>query len=137
MVEYKKQLPLITSVDRPFWDAAKQHELMAYKCQNCGAYYSLVVDCVKCNAPKMAWVRVSGKGKVFTYTIYHQLYSPIWKEDIPYNAAWVQLDEGPIMMTNIIECKKDDIRVGMPVEVVYDDITPEVTLPKFKPAISS
>jgi uncharacterized OB-fold protein len=134
MAEYKKQLPLITSVDRPFWDAAKRHELLAYQCQNCRAYYSLVVDCVKCNSPKMAWVKVSGRGKVFTYTIYHQLYNPMWKEDIPYNAAWVQLDEGPIMMTNIVGCKNEDIKVGMPVEVVYDDITPEVTLPKFKPS---
>ena len=131
--EYNKQLPQITSDNKPFWDAAKQHELMAYKCQNCGTYYSIVVDCVKCDTPKMDWVKVSGKGKIFTYVIYHQLYNPMWKDDIPYNAAWVELDEGSILLSNIVDCKNEDLYAGMPVEVVYDDITEEVTLPKFKP----
>jgi len=133
MAEYRKQLPLITAVDKPFWDAAKRHELLAYCCQNCGTYYSLIVECVQCSTPKMEWVKVSGKGKVFTYTIYHHVYNPLWKDDIPYNAVWVQLDEGLIMMSNIVGAKNEEIYVGMPVEVVYDDITEEVTLPKFKP----
>ena len=133
MAEYRKQLPLITAVDKPFWDASKKHELLAYRCQNCGTFYSLIVDCVQCSASKMEWVKVSGKGKVFTYTIYHHVYNPSWKDDIPYNAVWVQLDEGPIMMSNIVGAKNEEIYVGMPVEVVYDDITEEVTLPKFKP----
>ena len=134
MTEYRKQLPLITASDKPFWDAAKRHELMAYKCQHCGAFYSLVIDCVKCSAPRMAWVKVSGKGKIYTYAVYHRVYSPMWKDDIPYNAAWVELEEGPIMMCNIVGVKNEDLHVGMPVEVTYDDITEEVTLPKFKPA---
>jgi uncharacterized protein len=132
MIEYKKPLPLITSVDKPFWEAAKRHELLAYRCLNCGAYYSVVIECVKCSAPHMEWVRVSGKGKVYTYTVYHQLYNPVWKEDIPYNAAWVQLDEGPLILTNIVGFKNEDLHVGLPVEVTYDDVTEEVTLPKFK-----
>ena len=133
MIEYKKPLPLITSVDKPFWEAAKRHELLAYRCLNCGAYYSVVIECVKCSAPHMEWVKVSGKGKVYTYTVYHQLYNPVWKEEIPYNAAWVQMDEGPLILTNIAGIKNEDLRVGLPVEVIYDDVTEEVTLPKFKP----
>ena len=133
MAEHNKPLPLMSIADKPFWDAAKRHELMAYRCQNCGTFYSLVVECVKCSATKMEWVKVSGKGKVFTYTVYHQLYNPAWKDDIPYNAAWVQLDEGPIMMSNIVGIKNEEIYVGMPVEVTYDDITEDVSLPKFKP----
>ena len=133
MIEYKKQLPLITSADKAFWEAAKRHELLAYRCLNCGAYYSVVIDCVKCSAPRMEWVKVSGKGKIYTYTVYYQIYKPAWKEDIPYNAAWVQLDEGPLILTNIVGAKNEDLRVGLPVEVTYDDVTEEVTLPKFKP----
>jgi len=133
MSEYKKQLPLITAIDKPFWEAAKRHELVAYRCLNCGTFYSHPTDCVACDKPKMDWVRVSGKGQVFTFGIYHQLYHPAWKEDIPYNVAWVKLDEGPLLMSNIVECKNEDIHIGMPVEVVFDDVTEEVTLPKFKP----
>jgi uncharacterized protein len=133
MNEYKKQLPLITSADKAFWEAAKRHELLAYRCLNCGAYYSVVIDCVKCSAPRMEWVKVSGQGKIYTYTVYYQIYNPAWKENIPYNAAWVQLDEGPLILTNIVGAKNEDLRVGLPVEVTYDDVTEEVTLPKFKP----
>jgi uncharacterized OB-fold protein len=131
--EYKKQLPLITTENKPFWDAAKRHELIAYKCLNCGTYYSLPTDCLVCDAPKMDWVKVSGKGQVFTFVIYHQLYHPGWKDEIPYNVCWIKLDEGPVLMSNVIECKNEDIYIGMPVEVVFDDVTEEVTLPKFKP----
>jgi uncharacterized protein len=133
MVEYNKPLPLITSADKPFWDAARRRELTAYRCSNCGAYYSAVIDCVKCSAPRMEWVKVSGKGKIYTYAVYYQLYNPAFKEDIPYNAAWVQLNEGPIILTNIVGVKKEDLKVGLPVEVTFDDVTEEVTLPKFKP----
>jgi uncharacterized OB-fold protein len=117
MAEYLKQVPAPTSSDKAFWEAAKQHVLTAYHCKNCGTYYSQPTDCIKCNNPQMEWGRVSGKGWLY----------------IPYNVAWVQLDEGPILMTNIIGCKNEDLQVEMPVEVVFDDITEEFSLPKFRP----
>jgi uncharacterized OB-fold protein len=133
MADYQKQLPEITSTDKPFWDAAKRHELTAYRCGNCGTYYSQVTDCCSCDSPKMGWVKVSGKGEVYTYGIYHQLYHPAWKGDIPYNVAWIRLDEGPLLLSNVVDCNNEDIKVGMPVEVVFDDVTEEVTLPRFRP----
>ena len=133
MAEYQKQLPLVTTSDRPFWDAAKRHELVAYRCASCGTFYTQVTDCVACKAPHMEWTKVDGKGRVFTFCVYHQLYHPAWKEDLPYNVAWVKLQEGPLLMTNIIGCKNEDIHIGMPVEVAFDDVTGEVTLPKFRP----
>ncbi len=134
MTDYQKQLPQISSSDQPFWDAARKHELLAYRCLNCGTYYSQVTMCNACSAPHMQWVKVSGKGQVFTFCVFHQLYHPAWKGDAPYNVAWVKLDEGPLLMTNIVDCANKDIHVGMPVEVVFDDVTEEVTLPKFSPA---
>jgi uncharacterized OB-fold protein len=128
----QKQLPAVTSSDKEFWDAAKRHELVAYRCLNCGTYYSQVTRCLVCDNPQMAWVRVAGKGKVFTFCIFHQLYHPAWKGDIPYNVAWIKLDEGPLLISNIAGCDNKDIYIDMPVEVVFDDVTPEVTLPKFK-----
>ncbi len=133
MSEYKKQLPDITLTDKPFWEAAKRHELVAYSCLNCGTFYSQVTECVACDMPKMEWVKVSGKGEVYTFGIYHQLYHPGWKEEIPYNVSWIKLNEGPLLMSNVIECKNEDLHVGMPVEVVFDDVTEEVTLSKFRP----
>jgi hypothetical protein len=133
MAEYTKQLPEITEREKPFWDGARRHELMAYRCLNCGAFYSKVIRCVACDEPKMAWVKVSGKGRVFTYGIFHQLYHPAWKDDIPYNVAWIKLDEGPLLLSNVVGCKNEDIHVDMAVEAVFDDVTAEVTLPRFRP----
>ena len=133
MSEYRKQLPNITLLDKPFWEAAKKHQLIAYKCLHCGTMYSHPMECIVCDHPEMAWVKVGGKGSVFTFAIYRQPFHPAWKEDIPYNVTWVELDEGPLLMTNIVGCRNEDLYVGMPVEVIFDDITEEITLPKFQP----
>ena len=133
MTEYQKQLPMITSADRPYWEAARRHELTAYRCLNCGAYYPQVTACTACDSPRMDWVKVSGRGEVFTFCIFHQLYHPAWRDEIPYNVAIVKLQEGPLLMSNIVGCTNADISIGMSVEVVFDDVTDEVTLPRFTP----
>ena len=135
--EYKKGLPPITLTTKPFWEAAKRHELMAYKCLNCGTYYWPAIDCLACTNPKMEWTKVSGKGEIYTFIIMHQVFNPAWKDDVPYNVAWVKLDEGPILISNVIGCKNEDLHIGMRVEAVFDDVTEEVTLPKFKPAAAT
>jgi uncharacterized OB-fold protein len=83
----------------------------------------------------MEWVRVSGHGEVFTFCIFHRLYHPAWKVDIPYNVAWIKLDEGPLLISNIVDCRNEDLHIGMPVQVTFDDITEEITLPKFRPVV--
>ena len=133
MAEYDGPLPIITATEKPFWDGARRHELMLYKCLTCGAYYNPPTHCVHCNNPNMAWVRGSGHGKVYNYIIYHMVYHPKWQNRVPYNVAWVELDEGPLIMTNIVGCENEQIYIDMPVEVTFDDITEEVSLPKFQP----
>jgi len=133
MPEIQKQLPAVTEYNKPFWEAARRHELVAYSCKNCGNFCSGVTVCTACDNPDMAWVKLSGKGQVFTFCIFHQPFHPAWKDDIPYNVAYVKLNEGPLLVTNIIDCPNDDIYIGMPVEVVFDDVTEQVTLPKFRP----
>ncbi len=133
MPDIKKQLPLITASNKAFWDAARRHELVAYKCLNCGAFYSQAVDCSSCGSTRGDWVRASGRGGVFTFCIYRQAFHPAWKDDIPYNVAYVKLAQGPLLLTNIVGCANEDIYIGMPVEVVFVDINEEITLPKFKP----
>jgi uncharacterized OB-fold protein len=79
------------------------------------------------------WVEASGKGKVWTYAIHHMGPSKAYKGDPPYVVALIELEEGVKMMSNVIDVDVNDVHVGMEVEVVYDDVTDEVTLPKFKP----
>jgi hypothetical protein len=82
----------------------------------------------------LEWVKVSGRGRLHTYTIVHQPANPAFRDDVPYVYAVVQLDEGPRMVSNIVECPLDALKVDMPLEAVFDDVTPEWTLVKFKPA---
>jgi hypothetical protein len=85
----------------------------------------------------MGWVRASGKGKVYTFIVYHVAYHPSWEKYLPYNVAWVELVEGPLIMTNIVGCKLEDIHIDMPVEVTFEDVTGEISLPRFRPLVSS
>jgi hypothetical protein len=76
---------------------------------------------------------LSGIGKVYCFIVFRLAYHEAYRDDIPYVVAIIELDEGPRMESNIIDCKIEDIKIGMPVEVVFDDVTEEVALPKFKP----
>ena len=133
MVEYSKPLPEMTPDNQPFWDACKRHELSLQRCQDCGHFRLPSPICPNCLSMNSEWVRVSGRGKVYTWVLIYQRYHPAFAEDIPYNVAMVELEEGPRLITNIVDCRDEDIRLGMEVEVVFEDVTDEVTLPKFKP----
>ena len=133
--KYSKPLPHIDEENRPWWEALKRHELYVQKCRDCAAirYYPRA-QCPECLSPRTEWVRSSGRGKIYTFTVTNQNQAPGFRESLPYVMAYVQLDEGPKMLTNIIDCPVDQVRIGMPVEVVYEDVTADVTLAKFRPA---
>jgi len=80
------------------------------------------------------WVKLSGRGKVFTYIVAHRRYHPGFSAELPYIVAVIETDEGLRMLSNVIECKPDAARIDMPVEVVFEDANPEFALPKFRPA---
>jgi hypothetical protein len=88
--------------------------------------------CPKCGSWNAEWAKVSGKGKVYTYIVAHQLFHPGFFADGPYAVVIVGLEEGVRIVSNVVDCRPDDIYIGMPVEVVFDDVTEEVTLPRFR-----
>jgi len=135
MAEYKKPLPHPTPASRPFWEAAKRHELQIQHCASCGPhiFYPRAL-CPECLSSDLQWVKVSDKGTVYSFTIAQAPTHPTFAEDVPYVIAIVELAEGPHVTTNITGCKPDEVRVGMPVVAAFDDVTPEITLVKFRPA---
>jgi len=136
MSEYKKPIPVITSETAQYWDSAQKHDLHIQKCCNCNRFYFYPRDnCPFCFSNKVEWTRVTGKGKIYSFTVSYRYTSEGFRNEIPYNIAIVELEEGIRMMTNIVGCENDDLRIGMPVEIIYEDITDTVTLPKFKPTI--
>jgi len=133
MSEYSKPLPKPSAVSRPFWDAAKRHELILQQCGGCKAFIYYPRDrCPQCLSEQLQWRPVSGRGKVYSYTVVRRDSTRSFA-DKPYVLAIVELDEGVRMTTNV-EAAPEALKVGMPVAVWFDDVTPERTLVKFKPA---
>lgn len=134
MSPYEKPRPVIDMASQPFWDAAKHHELIAQKCKRCGhKVFQPNTVCTKCLSPDLEWMKLSGKGKVWSFVVFHQKYYPGFAKDIPYNVAVVETEEGYKMITNLMGSKNEDIRIGMPVEVAFDDVADDLTLIKFRP----
>jgi uncharacterized OB-fold protein len=132
---YSKPLPHIDEEHRPWWEAAQRHELYLQKCRDCGDLrFHPRALCTNCLSSHTEWVRAKGSGKVYTFTVTYQNQASGFRESLPYVMAWVELSEGVKMLTNIIDCPVEQVKIDMPVEVVFDDVTPEVTLVKFRPA---
>lgn len=133
--KYTKPLPRIDEESKGFWEACQRRELVLQRCGACGVlrYYPRAL-CPACLSDAIEWVRASGRGTVYTFTITHQNQAPGFRDALPYVLAYVELAENVRMLTNIVECAPDAVRIGMPVEVVFEDATAAVTLPKFKPA---
>jgi uncharacterized OB-fold protein len=131
---YKKPLPRLDEETRGWWEGLARHELWFQRCRGCGTqrFYARAV-CTVCLSSAVEWVRASGRGTVYSFTVTHQNQAPGFREELPYVLAIVELDEGLRMMTNVVGCAPDAVRIGMPVEVVYEDVAPETTLAKFRP----
>ena len=132
---YRKPLTRIDEESRGYWEALARHELYFQRCRDCGTkrFYPRAL-CPRCLSSATEWVRASGWGTVYSFTVTHQNQAPGFREELPYVLAIVELDEGVRMMTNVVGCAPDAVRIGMPVQVVIEDVTAEITLAKFRPA---
>jgi len=134
MTAYPKPLPRITPDNRPFWEAARRHELHLPRCLDCQRpWWPPGPVCPDCLSARHEWTRVSGRGVVSSWVVFHKLYFPAFADDIPYAVVQVELEEGPRLISNLVGVKNEEIRLGMPVEIVFDDVTPEISIPRFRP----
>ena len=133
MSDYQKPLPIITDENRLYWDYARKNELRMQRCAQCGYIrFPVSILCPKCHSLEFEWSRLSGKGVIYSFVIYHTAYHPAYRDEIPYVVAIIQLAEGPRMESNILDCKVEEVKIDLPVEVVFKDITEIITLPQFK-----
>lgn len=139
---WAKPLPNIDEDNRPFWDGLRRHELLVFRCRTCGSSSWPAAYCRTCPAEpfygNMAWVPASGRGRVFAFNIHRFAFHPGFADELPYVNALITLEEGPNFGTNVVGCDPSEVRIGMPVEVVYRDVVPEegepFTLALFRPA---
>jgi len=122
---------------RPFWEGTKRGEFLVQQCNDCGSkLYPPKLYCPNCMSQSIEWIKATGKGKVFSYSVSHDdpPTSGVAKYlKAPYVVAIIELDEGVKIISNIVDCKPEDVRCDMNVEVVFRDIGEGVILPGFKP----
>ena len=129
-----KPLPVITEENRPFWEGCQRGVLLLQYCEACQRYqFYPRLYCMQCGSTAVRWVETSGRGVIYSYTIIHQNKAPEFVNDTPYNVAIVQLNEGPRLMSNIVDIDSADLRVNLPVAVVFDAVTETISLPRFRP----
>ncbi len=135
MTTYSKPLPRPDAVTEEFWKAAKRHELVIQHCKDCKEhiFYPREV-CPRCVSRNLEWVKASGKGEVYSYTVVRKAAYPGFVNDVPYVYAIIELAEGVRMTSNVVGCNVEHVKVGMPVVVTFDDVTDDIALVKFKPA---
>jgi uncharacterized OB-fold protein len=130
-------LPTPDESTQPFWDGTREGRLPIRRCRDCGkAHFYPRPFCPSCWSTNVVWEDASGRATLYTYSIIYQNDLPPFPERIPYVAAVVDLEEGPRMMTNVVDCEFDALRVGMALEVTFRQETDDITLPVFRPAVA-
>jgi len=132
----KKPVPIVNPWARPFWEAAQEGKLIFQRCKDCekNVFYPRIA-CPHCFSDNLEWVEASGKGTVYTYTVVENNSPSAFMSDVPFVIAIVKLEEeGVQMLTNIVGCDPGAVQCDMPVEVIFEKLNDEFTLPKFKPA---
>ncbi|MBI1966095.1 MAG: Zn-ribbon domain-containing OB-fold protein [Betaproteobacteria bacterium] len=118
----------------PYWAAARERRLALPYCTDCGRHHFYPRSiCPHCSSARIEWVAASGRGEVYSFTVVHRAPSPAFAAAVPYVVAIVALEEGPHLMTNIIGCAPDAVRIGMRVRVTFRATGGDVTLPVFEP----
>ena len=127
----QKPRPRIGPDSAPFWDGCRRHELLLPFCQDCDKpHLPPGPVCPHCFSGRLEWREASGRGHISTWVVVHQPWFPSFAAEIPYNVAQVELEEGPRLTANVIGTNQ--LMVGQAVEVVFDDIDAELTMPRFR-----
>ena len=137
-MELERPLPQpITPEAKPYWEGTREGKLMLPKCQACGkAFLYPRVLCPSCSSRDITWIQASGRGRLYSFEIAHQILNKAFTVKTPVILAMVELEEGPRMLTNLVNVAPDPkaLRCDMPVEVVFEKLTDQITLPMFQPA---
>lgn len=134
MDEPNKPAPEVNPWAKPFWEAARENRLIIQKCADCSqhVFYPRML-CPQCFSKNLQWVEASGRGTIYSYTVVMNNSPSVFIKDIPYVVALIKLEEGVQMLSNIVECDSEEVRCDMPVEVTFEKLNEDFTLPKFRP----
>jgi uncharacterized protein len=126
-----RPLPRPDAMTAPYWDAATRGELLVAECERCSRRYAPPeAKCPYCLS-NWRWVTSPGTGTVYTFSVVHRPASS--DLSVPYVLAVVELDDGWMMTTNIVDCDPESVTCGLPVEVVFEKTSDDIAIPLFRP----
>ena len=132
-IEHPK--PVADWETRGYWEGAGRHELVLQRCRRCGTVqHRPRALCVTCMGGEIEHFAASGRGSVWTFTVTEQNQVPPFRDATPYVLAYVELEEGPRLLTNVVGCAPDDVRIGMPVVAEFRADADGLAVPVFRPA---
>ncbi len=129
-----KPVPVVQPWAQPFWDAARSQRLVLQYCCDCNrSIHYPRIECPHCGGANLDWRQASGRGHIYSYTVVHNNAPSAFQADMPYVVAVIRLDEGVQMLSNIVQCDPDQLQCDQQVEVVFERLDDNITLPKFRP----
>jgi uncharacterized OB-fold protein len=133
--EIRHPAPTANTETQGYWEGTARGELVLQRCGDCGTVqHRPRALCVSCLSDSIEHFVASGRGTVHTFTITRQNHAPGFRGACPYVLAYVELEEGPRLLTNVVGCEPEDVRIGMPVEVEFAEVEGEYAVPRFRPA---
>ena len=129
---YDKPLPALEGLTAEFYAWCRRGELRFQRCTACGTFRHVPrVICAACNSFAWEWAPATGRGRVYTWTVVHRALHPAFADATPLAPVVAEMEEGVRLLGNMIDCAPEALAIGMPVEVVFEAVTPEVSLPRF------
>jgi uncharacterized OB-fold protein len=128
-------LPVPDEDTRPFWEGCKRRELLMQRCAECGRFrFYPRRMCPQCQSVAGEWVPVSGNGTIYSRVLVHPPVLPAFADRVPYAVVLVELDEDPSLrlVGNVLDCPPEEVRIGRPVQVVFQDVSEEIALPQWR-----
>lgn len=130
---YAKPLPRMTAANLPYWQTTRAHELRLPRCKACGCWvFPVAQQCQQCWSEDLVWSVLSGRGRISSWVVVCRAFDPSFAADVPYMVVQVDLEEGMRFISHVIDVSASQIYAGMPVDAVFEDVTDEVTLVKFR-----
>lgn len=131
----EQPLPELRGLSKEFYEFCTRGELRFQRCSDCGAWRHVPREmCAECGFFEWEWARSSGRGSVFTWTVVSRAMHPAFADDVPFAPVVIEMDEGVRLLSTVVDCAPKELVIGMPVEVDFDEVTTEVTLPRFRRA---
>ena len=133
-----KPLPRGEHLHSGFYEYCNRRELRFQRCSSCDAWRHMPREsCEACGSFEWSWELSSGRGTLFSWTIIHRALHPAYADDVPYTVVVVEMEEGVRLVSRLVDVSNDDLKLGLPLQVQFEDVTPEVTMHAFRLSVES